>query len=436
MSVEGLGSEDRPRPDPGPDGTGSVPPGVVGEQPAYQPSQPQHAAGPQWGAPGQTATQQQQQQQPVAQQWSLGQATSQPPTVQQQQQQAPGQQWGIGQATAQQPQHSYQAQHQAPPQNYAQAPQPQQPVQPPQSYQQPQQYPQHYSQQQQHQYPQPPEYSQQPQFQQPGGNQYGLPPNWQLPLAVVVPSAPKLPGRVKAGASVILVLALAAVTSGVLAAKAGTGGAAASRTTGQAAQDQKVDALWRTASAGDLLPLSLSREGTETYQRIGVDSDESCSVLPAALLAALKPGSCAKVIQATYVDRTQTVTATVGIVVISGSSDVKQSVYKNWTPDSNAANTAMMPNTYPVPGTAAANFQDAQRVAWQSNILNDGSYLVYAVAGFSDGRTGPSAADRSANTGSALDPDSPPVQVAGDLPTAISQILVAQETTILGTSGS
>lgn len=154
------------------------------------------------------------------------------------------------------------------------------------------------------------------------------------------------------------------------------------------------------------------------------------------MLTALSPAGCDKVVQATYVDRTQTVTATVGIVLISGSDSVRQSLYKTWTPDAYSLSTAMMPFAYPVPGTAAANFQDPQRVTWNSEVLDDGSYLVYTVAGFTDGRVGPSAANRSASSGSALESDSPPVQVASDLPSAIAQVLVAQETAILGTGGS
>lgn len=341
------------------------------------------------------------------------------------------------------PQYPYQGQHQYPQQHYPQthpqhAQQPQQPQQPayPPQYQQHQQYQGQHS-----QYPQAQQYQQQQQ-QPPAAYPYDFnapyngAPNWQWPPAPALPPRPKVRARVKAGAAIILVLALAAGAGGVAIAKAGTGGAAASRTTGQAARQQQIASLWRSASADDLLPLSLSREGTETYQRIGVDPDEQCSTLPAPMLAALHPAGCVRVIQATYVDRTQTVTATVGIVVLSGSATVRQSLFQDWTPDANASNTLMMPHTYPVPGTDAANFQDAQRVAWESEVTNDGSYLLYAVAGFSDGRPGPSAADRSAGSGSALDSDSPPVEVAGDLPTAISQILVAQETTALGTSGS
>ena len=270
-----------------------------------------------------------------------------------------------------------------------------------------------------------------PQYDAP--QQYGPPPAWQWPVNQVAPVPPRLPGRVKAAAVAVLACALAAGAGGVALAGSSAAGAAAP-TTGAAAQDQQVRALWRTSSADDLLPLSLSREGTETYQRIGVDPDEQCSILTSAMAAALAPAGCDRVIQATYVDRTQTVTATVGIVLLSGSVTQRAALFRSWTADANATNTSMMPHAYPVPGTAAADFQDPQRVAWESQVSDDGTYLVYAVTGFTDGRTGPSVTDRAA--GSALGPDSPPVQVASDLPAAIQQILAARETAILGTSGS
>jgi hypothetical protein len=262
-------------------------------------------------------------------------------------------------------------------------------------------------------------------------------PAWQWPAAEVAPlqARTRAPGRIKAAAVALVACALAAGAGGVALAGSGSGQAAAP-TTGAAAQDQQVRALWRTAPADDLLPLSLSREGTETYQRIGVDPDEQCSTLPAPLLAALHPGTCDRVIQATYVDRTQTVTATVGIVLISGSANARTALYQAWNSGAEATDTATMPHAYPVPGTAAANFQDPQRVAWQSQMSDDGTYLVFAVTGFADGRTGPTAAERTAGAGSALGADSPPVQVAADLPAAIQQILAARETAMLGTSAS
>ena len=270
----------------------------------------------------------------------------------------------------------------------------------------------------------------------PGGpNQYGPPPVWQWSVGQVAPIPPRLPSRVKVTAIALLACALAAGAGGMAMARSSSGSAAA-RTAGLAGQDQAVRALWRTSSANDLLPLSLSREGTETYQRIGVDPIEQCSVLPAPMIAALQPAGCDRVIEATYVDRTQTVTATVGIVLLSGSPADRAAVLKGWTADADATNTAMMPFTYPIPGTAAAGFQNAQRVTWQSQVSDDGTYLVYAVTGFTDGRTGPAATDRATGTGTALESDSPPVQVAADLPAAIQQILAARETAVLGTSGS
>ena len=265
--------------------------------------------------------------------------------------------------------------------------------------------------------------------------QYGPPAAWQWSKGEVASIPPRLPGRVKVGAAALVLIALAAGAGGV-AISGSNSTAAAAHSSGSAAQDEQVRALWRTSPADDLLPLSLSREGTETYQRIAVDPDEQCSVLPAPMLAAMSPVGCDRVVQATYVDRTQTVTATVGIVVLSGTPAQRAALFKAWTPDSDATNTAMMPNAYPVPGTAAADFQDPQRVAWESQVSADGTYLVYTVAGFTDGRVGPTAAQRAAGSGTALESDSPPVQVAADLPAAIQQILAARETAILGTSGS
>ena len=260
-------------------------------------------------------------------------------------------------------------------------------------------------------YPQPPAYPQQPFY------------GWgaQAPLP---PAQPKvsLPRRTLAIASAIVVIAVLALAVGLVMAQP-SGGAAAKRTSGAAAQDEAARAVWRSATVEQLLPTSIKREGTETYLRLGIDSDESCAKLPAAFTRELAPTKCTHVLSATYADRTQTVTATVGIVVLSGSVADRLRFFQTWTPDSNANNAAMMPHAYPVPRTIAAQFTDAQRVTWQSQASSDGTYLVYAVAGFTDGRSGPGAAAMAASSGSALSSSSPAVQVAGDLPAAIQDLL-------------
>lgn len=246
----------------------------------------------------------------------------------------------------------------------------------------------------------------------------------QVPLP---PPQPKvsLPRRTLFAVSALIAATVLALTLGVEIAQP-TGGSAAKHTTGTAAEDQAARAVWRTATVDQLLPASIKREGTETYVRLGINPDESCANLPTAFAGDLAPTKCARVLSATYTDRTQTVTATVGIVVLSGSVADRLRLFQTWTSDSNANNAAMMPHTYPVPHTVAARFTDTQRVAWQSQASADGTYLVYAVAGFTDGRTGPGAAAITAGSGSALSSSSPAVQVAGDLPAAIQDLLTAQ----------
>jgi hypothetical protein len=129
------------------------------------------------------------------------------------------------------------------------------------------------------------------------------------------------------------------------------------------------------------------------------------------------------VLAATYVDRTQTVTVTVGIVVISGTVAQRLRLFQAWSADASATKSAMMPHVYPVPRTVASAFTDRQRVAWQSQVSVDGTYLAYAVAGFTDGRAGPDAAAIAAGSGSDVSSSSPAVQVAGDLPAAVQDLL-------------
>jgi hypothetical protein len=46
----------------------------------------------------------------------------------------------------------------------------------------------------------------------------------------------------------------------------------------------------------------------------------------------------------------------------------------------------MMPRTFAVRGTVAADFSDAQRASWSIRVLTDVPAVVYTVTGFADGR--------------------------------------------------
>jgi hypothetical protein len=217
-------------------------------------------------------------------------------------------------------------------------------------------------------------------------------------------------------AVLVPLLAVAAAGLGLaLSAGAPAYDAGARPGSGAASSDVAARAIWRSASAEQILPAKIDREGSEAYYRLAVDPNESCSHLPSAFIKALGAAGCTHVVRATYVDSTESVVATVGLVAVGGTSAQRASLFQNWTADSYARQYSMVPSTYPVRATLAASFGDAQRIAWKSSISNDGSYIAFTVAGFADGRLGPSAAAFDLGNGSELQSDSPPVQVADDL---------------------
>jgi hypothetical protein len=230
-------------------------------------------------------------------------------------------------------------------------------------------------------------------------------------------------------AVLVVVVALAAFGAAFALSGSSSGRSSAQPGSGAAPGQIAADALWRTEPADKILPPVLEREGTEAYYRLAVDPDESCAQLPAALRTALGQAGCAHVLAATYLDSTESVAVTLGIVVTGGTAAERTALFQNWTADSYARQFAMMPSVYPVPASAAAPFGDAQRIAWKSAISNDGSYIAYAVSGFDDGRQGPTPAAFDLGNESELQADSPPVQAADDLSGYLLTSLTALEPT-------
>ncbi|WP_194900025.1 hypothetical protein [Catenulispora pinisilvae] len=181
--------------------------------------------------------------------------------------------------------------------------------------------------------------------------------------------------------------------------------------------DESILALWRTKPVEQVFPPTVTL-GSQ-YVRLGIAPAAGCDVLPKAFgeeLATDAPGAgCVKVLRATYTDITQTVFATVGVVVVGGEASARDKVWRQWTPDADSRRPELMPDVFPVPATVAAGFADNQRVTWNSQASNDGSYLVYVVSGFADGRAGSTAAQSRTGSGKALVADSPPVQAASGL---------------------
>ncbi|WP_344670202.1 hypothetical protein [Catenulispora yoronensis] len=189
-------------------------------------------------------------------------------------------------------------------------------------------------------------------------------------------------------------------------------------------QDRAVRALWRTKTVEQLFPATVS-PGSQ-YVRLGVADAAGCDVLPKDFVSELGKDApqtaCVKVLRATYTDITQTVFATVGIVVIDGPTAARDQVWRQWTPDADSRRPELMPGVFAPPGTPAAAWKDAQRTVWNSQASIDGSYLVYVVSSFADGRPGSTDAVLRIGTAKSLGGDSPPVQAA----LGLSQVFATQ----------
>lgn len=224
-----------------------------------------------------------------------------------------------------------------------------------------------------------------------------------------------MPERYWLGAVLSIVVG-AAVAGGAVLATSGSAKAVKPPVVSPAQQaDQAERALWRTKPVDQVFPATVTL-GSQ-YVRLGIAPAAACDVLPQDFrleLATDAPGTtCVKVLRATYTDITQTVFATVGVVVIGGDAASRDKVWRQWTPDAASKQPDTMPEVFPVPHTVAADFADSQRVAWNSQASNDGSYLVYVVSAFGDGRSG--VADVQFGIGKDLAADSPPVQAASGL---------------------
>jgi hypothetical protein len=227
-----------------------------------------------------------------------------------------------------------------------------------------------------------------------------------------------MPERYWVGAVVSVAVGAAVAAACVLATSGPAEAAKPALVTPAQQADQTVRALWRTKTVEQVFPATVTLGSR--YVRLGVAPEAGCQALPHDFrleLATAGPGtSCVKVLRATYTDITQTVFATVGVVVIGGPASARDKVWRQWMPESASKQLNAMPDVFPVPDTVAAGFADSQRVAWNSQASNDGSYLVYVVSAFADGRAGSTENQMSfPEFDKALVADSPPVQAASGL---------------------
>jgi len=162
--------------------------------------------------------------------------------------------------------------------------------------------------------------------------------------------------------------------------------------TGRFAFDREA---WRAIAVDDLFPPSYGTRAaagdgsaTRSFTRIAVGPPASCAdAFDPALARLLSGAGCGPVLRADYTDATQTLVATMGVAVLRDTPARQR--------DLNVATAAshddLRPRPLAVPGTAAASFGDAQRLAHEVHAPGDEPFVFFAVTAFADGR--PASAD-------------------------------------------
>ncbi|MGW6513804.1 hypothetical protein ACWGCP_41040, partial [Streptomyces niveus] len=154
--------------------------------------------------------------------------------------------------------------------------------------------------------------------------------------------------------------------------------------------------LWHSTPVDTFFPPTLTGDGAgpggadRTWNRVAVAPDSGCAgALDPLLLKTLRTVGCERVLRATYTDATNTSVITVGMVFTSAEPAAMKALAVRFTDEKLTERTDLMPRTYPVKGTIAADFGSAQRASWTVKVLDQAPVVVYAVSGFADGRRVP-----------------------------------------------
>ncbi|MCX5202336.1 hypothetical protein OG897_12850 [Streptomyces sp. NBC_00237] len=157
---------------------------------------------------------------------------------------------------------------------------------------------------------------------------------------------------------------------------------------------QDARAAWHSLPVDTLFPRSLKGRGAgpggadREWTRVAVAPDGTCAnALDPLLVKALGPVGCSRLVRATYTDATTSSVTTVGMVFTQADRAATDTLRTRFTREKLAERADLMPRAFPVPGTVAAGFGDAQRASWTVRVLKDVPAVVYAVSGFADGRT-------------------------------------------------
>ncbi|WP_326608402.1 hypothetical protein OG930_09155 [Streptomyces sp. NBC_01799] len=152
--------------------------------------------------------------------------------------------------------------------------------------------------------------------------------------------------------------------------------------------------VWHNVPVDSLFPRTLKGDGAgpggadRVWTRIAVAPDSGCTTaLDPLLLKTIRPVGCERLLRATYADATSSSVTTVGMIFTEGSTDAMRALSTRFSDQHLDARTDLMPRTYAVEDTVAADFGARQRASWTVHVLTEVPVVVFAVSGFADGRT-------------------------------------------------
>lgn len=222
--------------------------------------------------------------------------------------------------------------------------------------------------------------------------------------AATYPGSPDRPGGGRLAARrrrfTVLALLLVAALGGLAVAAVGIAHGLLPRpfTAAQRRQisDWEMERRWRVLPAGKIFPASISytvsaaalnaSSGsglTLQAQRLAISPAESCaSAFEQTAVPLLSRLHCSTVLRATYLDASGSMVATIAVAVLPGSAAANVAYHGLPGTEAGAPGPAL---TFPVPGTPAAGFGDAERQL--SFVVAAGPYVILSTAGFADART-------------------------------------------------
>lgn len=154
----------------------------------------------------------------------------------------------------------------------------------------------------------------------------------------------------------------------------------------------EMERRWRVLPAGKIFPDQVSYQLSALAldanaglmldaRRLGIARQSGCAAaVSGSAVAILARYGCTEALRATYVDSSGSMVATIAIMVLTGPAVARTAAADL----SRQPSGTLLVRTFPVKGTPAAGFGDAERQL--SRATADGPYVVLSTAGFADAR--------------------------------------------------